>query len=163
MGVLLLEAERAFGAASAVAYVRRAHGLEFVAAMGRAEDAHEWLRAIPLDAQIPVALATRRGVPCWFESRTALEVAFPGWSTRVPHAARFGALVALPLRAGEAVLGAIGFAFDDERPFPEDERAALAAAALAGAAALQRIEGALRPEPGRDVPALSVASGRGPA
>lgn len=141
MSVLVLEAERAFGAASAVAYLASGATLELTAAMGRAEDADEWLRAVPLEAQIPVARALREGRPCWFESRAALAAAFPGWATRVPHAERFGALAALPLRRGDRALGAIGFAFDDERAFPAETRALFSAAAEEGAAALGRIAG----------------------
>ena len=136
MSVLVLEAERVFGSASSVAYLRRGDALEFVAAVGRVEDADEWLRSVPVEAHIPVARATREGEPGWYESGAALAAAFPGWRERVPHAERFGALAALPLRVGDATLGAIGLAFDEERPFPPEERALLLAAAAEGAAAL---------------------------
>jgi GAF domain-containing protein len=138
MSVLVLEAERTFGAASAVAYAHGGATLELVAAMGRAEDSSEWIRSVPLDAQIPVARAVREGRPCFFESRQALAEAFPGWAARVPHAERFGALAALPLRRGEVVLGGVGFAFDTERPFLPEERAALFGAVEEGAVAFER-------------------------
>jgi hypothetical protein len=144
MSVLVLEAEQTFGASSAVAYLVRGAALEFAAAVGRAEDAHEWLHSVPRDAQIPVARAVREGRPCWFECRAALAAAFPGWMARVPHAERFGALAALPLRRGEATLGAVGLAFDLERRFSRDERAALETAAAEGALGLERVGGAGR-------------------
>lgn len=137
MSVLVLEA-RSLGATSAVGYLRRGDALEFASGMGRAEDAGEWLRAVPLSAQIPVARATREGRGGWYRSRAALAAAFPGWAERVPHAARFGALAALPIRRGGVVLGAVGFAFDEERAFGPRERALLTAAVAAGARALER-------------------------
>jgi GAF domain-containing protein len=139
MSVLVLEAEEVFGAASSVAYLRSGDSLELVAAMGRAEDAHEWLRRVPLGAHIPVARAVREGRSGWYESRAALAAAFPGWAERVPHAERFGALAALALRRGEAVLGAVGLAFDVERPFLPEERGHLETVATEGAIALERV------------------------
>jgi GAF domain-containing protein len=139
MSVLVLEAEGAFGAASAVAYALAGANLELVAAMGRAEDAHEWLRVVPLSAQIPVARAIREGRPGWYESRQDLAAAFPGWAERVPHADRFGALAALPLRRAHATLGAVGFAFDQGRTFGPEVRAVLQAVAAEGAVALARV------------------------
>lgn len=138
MSVLVLEAERVFGSTSSVAYLRRGDALEFVAAVGRVEDADEWLRTVPVEAHVPVARAVREGAPGWYESRAALAAAFPGWRERVPHAERFGALAALPLRIGDATLGAIGLAFDEERAFPPEERAVLSAVAAEGAAALDQ-------------------------
>jgi hypothetical protein len=139
MSVLVLEAERSFGASSAVAYGLEGATLELIAALGRAEDANEWLRSVPVTAQIPVARAIRDGQPGWYVSRAALAEAFPGWAERVPHAERFGALAALPLRRGHATLGAVGFAFDQERAFAPAERRALLAAAAEGALALTRV------------------------
>ncbi len=138
MSVLVLQADRAFGVVSAVAFVRKGDRVVPVAAMGPAEDPRGRLASLPLDAQIPAVRAARDGVPFWLESAEALEAAFPEFLRSAPHLRRLGSLAALPLRLGETVLGAVAFGFAESGPFPAEERALLSAAAEQCALALDR-------------------------
>ncbi|HEX9401625.1 MAG TPA: PAS domain-containing protein [Anaeromyxobacter sp.] len=138
MSVLVLQADRAFGVVSAVAFVRKGDQVELVAAMGPAEDRRERLASLPLDAPIPAARAARDGIPFWFESAEALDAAFPGFVHSAPHLSAFGSLAALPLRVGETILGAVAFGFAKARSLPPEERALLVAAAEQCALALDR-------------------------
>ncbi len=79
-----------------------------------------WER-VPLETSSPVTDAARERRPVWIESRA-------GWRERYPELAPeaerrgFGAGVALPLVAGEDVVGAVALAFDEDRRFGAADR-----------------------------------------
>jgi PAS domain S-box-containing protein len=140
--VLVTQAKDALGASSSVAYVLDAAGgrLQFGAAVGGAEadQGREGLASLPLDAPLPGATAVRRGEPIWIESAAQLAAEFPELPSHVPHTGRMHALVALPLRVGDRVLGALNFGFDEPRAFDGEERELILAAAQQCAQALER-------------------------
>jgi CheY-like chemotaxis protein/nitrogen-specific signal transduction histidine kinase len=82
------------------------------------EEVQPWLR-IPLQVSVPVTDAVRTGelvVCCGLEERDARYPAFRGRSPRHTH------LVAIPLRSGGRVLGALGLSFGHPCPLePEDK------------------------------------------
>ena len=80
----------------------------------------------------------RGGEPIWLETAEQLSAAFPELPRYAPHAARMHALVALPLKLGERVLGAVSFGFDEPRAFQPEERELILAAAQQCAQALER-------------------------
>ena len=71
---------------------------------------------LPLDTRAPITTAARTGRPVWAARRDAFEREYPDGARLAPYAA--GAL-AVPFRAGERVIGSIGFPF--ERPDAVDE------------------------------------------
>ncbi len=87
-----------------------------------------------LDAALPIAEAVRARKPLLFE--TAAE-----WLARYPQLAQTGgAMVALPLLAGDRPLGGFAMIFADERNFSEDDRAFMQALAQQCAQALERAQ-----------------------
>ncbi len=138
MSVLVLQADRAFGVSSAVAYVLRNGQLELTAAVGPPLLHHDRFSPLPLDAPLPVAAAARSGVSIWLNSPDEISRAFPKFAEYAPHSRGFSALAALPLRVGNAILGAVAFGFATPGPPPLDERDLLAAGAEQCALALDR-------------------------
>jgi PAS domain S-box-containing protein len=138
MSVLVLQAERAFGVASAVAYVLRGAALELVAAMGPAGDPHGRPSRIPLDAPLPGAAAVRNRTPTWLDTPEDIAARFPALAAVAPSSAEFAALAALPLRVGDQILGVVVFGFARPGPFGKEERELLSAAAEQCALALDR-------------------------
>jgi PAS domain S-box-containing protein len=138
MSVLVLQADRAFGVSSAVAYQLREGELVLVAAQGAPEYRRERISRLPLDAPTPVAEAVRERTALWLDTPEAIAARFPRFAEIVPHSAGFQAMAALPLCVGDAVLGAVGFGFARRGPFPPEERDLLAAGAEQCALALDR-------------------------
>ncbi|ABS28091.1 multi-sensor signal transduction histidine kinase [Anaeromyxobacter sp. Fw109-5] len=138
--VLVMQAKEALGASSSVAYLLDAAGvrLQFAAAVGGAEAEHGRARLVPLDAPLPGAEAVRRGEPIWVEGAAQLSAQFPELPRWAPHTARMHALVALPLKVGDRVLGVVNFGFDEPRVFDGEERELILAAAQQCAQALER-------------------------
>jgi K+-sensing histidine kinase KdpD len=138
MSVLVLEADRAFGVDSAVAYALRGGALELVAAMGPAHDARHRPASLALDAPTPVSAAVRTRAPIWLETREEIVARFPGIEELSPRTAELSAMAAFPLRVGDEVLGAIGFGFAAPGPHPREDLELFAAAAEQCALALDR-------------------------
>ena len=138
MSVLVLQADRAFGVSSAVAYVIRDGRLELTAAVGPPLLRHDRFSPLPLDAPLPAAAAARSGVAIWLNSPDEISREFPEFAEFAPHSRSFSALAALPLRVGNAILGAVAFGFATPGPPPLDERELLAAGAEQCALALDR-------------------------
>jgi PAS domain S-box-containing protein len=138
MSVLVLQADRAFGVSAAVAYVLRDGRLELTAAVGPPLLDHERYSPLSLDAPVPVAAAARSGMSIWLSSPEEISRNFPELAEFAPHSRSFSALAALPLRVGNAILGAVGFGFATPGPPPLDERDLLVAGAEQCALALDR-------------------------
>ncbi len=120
----------------ALHWERAAGELELVHAFGVSEPfADRWRRASAREA-FPMGEAYRTGEPVFVGTRAALAARFP----RFAEEARQDGVVAcaaIPLAAGGS-RGGIGLLFDSERPFDEDERAAILAVARACAQAFDR-------------------------
>jgi PAS domain S-box-containing protein len=137
MSVLVLQADRVFGVASALAYVLRGGGLELVAAMAPAGDERGRPVRVALDAPLPVAAAVRGRAPIWLDTQEEIAARFPGLAEVAPMA-ELSAMAALPLRVGDGILGAVVFGFATPGPFRREERELLAAGAEQCALALDR-------------------------
>ena len=90
---------------------------------------------IPLTTRAPIAAAARDGVPVWVQRRREFAHRFPDGAALAPYAS--GAL-AVPVRVGGNVVGAMGFPFTDSRAITEEVRAIAAIAADLGGQALER-------------------------
>jgi PAS domain S-box-containing protein len=136
--VAVAQAEAALGASAAVACTldAAAGALRIEAARG-ATLAPPRGSTIPLDAPLPIARAAREGRAIWLESGEAILAAYPALGEIVPPE-RLGALVALPLRAGGRVLGAVAFVFEAGRRFGPALREIVATAAGQCAQAMER-------------------------
>jgi signal transduction histidine kinase len=79
---------------------------------------------VSLDARLPIAHCMRNGENIFIETHDALAKAYPDASaTSSVSTQKRQALVCVPLRSGEQVVGAIAVTFDRARTFDEDERA----------------------------------------
>ncbi|HSD19025.1 MAG TPA: PAS domain-containing protein, partial [Anaeromyxobacter sp.] len=112
--------------------------LHLAAAKGWAETVSERIATLPLDAPLPVAEVARRAEPLWLETQEQIVARFPELPRFAPHAARMGALAALPLKVGECVVGAVTFGFDAPRGFSAEKRELMTAVAQQCAQALDR-------------------------
>jgi PAS domain S-box-containing protein len=138
--VVVYGARAMLGAKIALAYVLDRDGATLrLGAAVTTDEAHPgWIQEMPLDAPVPAAAAARTGEAYWLETRPEIAAEFPVFADLAPHADTFGALAALPLRARSQVLGSLGFAFDEERPFATEERELLSSVAYECAQALDR-------------------------
>jgi GAF domain-containing protein/anti-sigma regulatory factor (Ser/Thr protein kinase) len=90
---------------------------------------------IPLATRAPITTAARDGVPAWAQRRREFAHRFPDGAALAPYAS--GAL-AVPVRVGDRVVGAMGFPFDHSGSITEEVRAIAAIAADLGGQALER-------------------------
>ena len=90
---------------------------------------------IPLVTRAPITTAAREGAPAWAQRRREFVHRFPDGAVLAPYAA--GAL-AVPIRVGEHVVGAMGFPFDRSGSITEEVRAIAGIAADLGGQALER-------------------------
>ncbi len=88
-----------------------------------------------LSLRAPIAAAAREGHTVWAESHSELVRAFPD-SARLTGSAR--SALAVPVRRGDAVIGAMAYAFAEAGAVTLERRAAAALAAELGAQALER-------------------------
>jgi PAS domain S-box-containing protein len=156
MSVLVLQADRAFGVSSSVAYVLRDGALELVASVAPAGRARRPPGRLPLDAPIPAAAAARAGAAIWLDTPADVAARFPAGGA-VALDAPVAAVAALPLRIGQEVLGAVACEFETPGPFPQEERDLLAAAAEQCALALDRARLLDRERAAREAEARSAA------
>jgi PAS domain S-box-containing protein len=95
-----------------------------------------WQR-LPLDATTPAGYAVLSGTPVYVGSPDDARERFPAMF-RVPSTRTQHAWAAVPLRAGGAVIGALGVSFGDVRDFPAAERRFLETVADQCALAVER-------------------------
>jgi PAS domain S-box-containing protein len=111
--------------------------VEMLGANGMPPDvASEW-QQFPIDAPVPLAWVARTGGPLFLESAADWMRQFPELATladSVGHRAN----AVVPLTVGERTVGALGFAFERERPFDEEDRAFAMTLARHCALALER-------------------------
>jgi len=92
---------------------------------------------IPADAPLPACDVARSGEALWFESREAIRAAYPLLLEGASGLSQVSAIVTLPIRAGEAVRGALGIMFRTPRSFGPELRELLGTAVDQGAPALE--------------------------
>ena len=91
---------------------------------------------IPVPPVVRTAASTREVQ--WFETHEALVAAFPSVKNAHTPAARLQALVALPLKLGQRMLGVIGFTYSASKRWDDDQRDFLLTIAEVCAQALDR-------------------------
>jgi signal transduction histidine kinase len=136
--VLVSRGAAALDAITAVCFAIAPEGLSLVAAAGLAATERRRLERIPASAPIPAAEVARTGEPLWLEEPAAVRARFDAAGALVPYAARLGALAAVPLATGGAVIGALAFGFAGGRRFEAGERELIVALACQCALALER-------------------------
>lgn len=93
--------------------------------------------SVPLDAPLPVSDAARGRSPVWIAGQAAWARAYPQLGDEAARA-RVASAAALPLMAGDVVVGAIAASFGHERSFTEADRdIALALAEASGQSLLR--------------------------
>jgi anti-sigma regulatory factor (Ser/Thr protein kinase)/GAF domain-containing protein len=90
---------------------------------------------VPLSLRAPIAAAAREGHTVWVESHSELVRAFPD-AARLTGSAR--SALAVPIRRGATVIGAMAYAFAEPDAVTLERRAAATLAAELGAQALER-------------------------
>jgi len=134
-GVIVDEGRRAVEAAAAVVVVRGDDGaLEVLAAQGYSEAALSAGVSL-MAAATPLGAALDTGEAVWLQSRAEAQRRFPHMFS--VHTSRH-AWAALPLRLDNRLLGALGFSFDDEGGFTDEDRAFISLLAQQCAQALDR-------------------------
>ena len=109
--------------------------LEIVDPLGAERQTLEPGLRLPLETRAPITEAARTGSAVWVSTREEFERAFPDGARLAPYAA--GAL-AVPIRAGEWVIGSIGFPFVSTEGLDDETRAIAQIAADLGGQALER-------------------------
>jgi signal transduction histidine kinase/PAS domain-containing protein len=114
-----------------------ADALELVHAVGYDDEATARWARIPLDAAFPLSDAARTREPVLLETDAERDARYPHLAA-LRRANGGGAMAAVPLLAGDRVLGTLGFNFPAERPLGASERAFLRALAEQCAQAVDR-------------------------
>ena len=132
-------ARAAFGADAGMVSVLDAEGkrLEVVYTSGFDADVVDAYRQIPLEVRTPATSAARTGEPVWIETATELAARYPDLAS-IHGELGHEALMALPVRTGDRILGAAGVTFAKARHFTADDRAFIQALAHQCGQALER-------------------------
>jgi len=134
--VVVSEGVAALGASGGSLLVPdRDEHLDVAGSVGYGEALIDRLRDERRDAQLPAAWAMRSRQPVWLESRHERDELFPELVGLEPRSV---SMCAVPLIAGDRVMGALRFSFDVPRLFDADERSFVTALAGQGAQALER-------------------------
>ncbi len=112
--------------------------LDIVGLAGHPPDVTERLRQLPLDQPSPATEAVRTGEPQWARTRAENAARFPE-TAAIQAQAGTDATMALPLRAGGEVIGALAFGFDGPQLFSNEEKALALALADVGGQAFEQI------------------------
>ena len=137
--VLVAEAERTLGVVSTAVYTRDARGaLQLVAQSGLSPEAVARIERLAPDAPYPVADVVRTGEPRWFEREADLLAAYPALRDVLAPDQFPSAAAILPLIAASGPVGALRFAFAEQRRLERDERALLRTVAAQAAQAMER-------------------------
>lgn len=136
-GVIVEQGVAALAASNGSLVLRNHDTLELVRSVGLPDDVTRAYHTMSLDADVPIAEAVRTGEIVLLETRAERDARFPGLRG-VGERTGTGALVAVPLRSGGDVIGCLAFGYEDERPFPEEERHFLSSLARQCAQAMER-------------------------
>ncbi|GGR13364.1 GAF domain-containing protein [Deinococcus ruber] len=137
VGRAVMQAGRhAAGAFGATVYVLDGSGqqLDLLISSGYGPVSTQWSR-LDLARSLPVTDSVRRAEALFLDQQTYLRQ-YPD----LPRQAATCSTAVLPLRAGARTLGVLGFSFDRDHPFPEDERTFLLTLANQCAIALERAQ-----------------------
>ena len=139
--VVVDEGLRALSArAGSVAFVdETGTELELIAAAGYPETAIQLYKRIPVEARFPLADAVRGGKTILLQTAEERDANYPNLAD-LRRANGGGAMAALPLIAGDAVLGAIAFNFGGDRTLSDPDIAFLYALARQCVQALERAQ-----------------------
>jgi PAS domain S-box-containing protein len=137
---MVLQAHEALGVSTALALVRSADGeaLQVLASLGFDAPRLAPFEGMRVDTPVPVAEAVRTGEPVFVPSVAEARERYPMLDDFAPAAIRGGAVVACPLRAGGAVIGALTLGFSEPRRFDPEQRAILLTVADQCAQAMER-------------------------
>jgi PAS domain S-box-containing protein len=121
--VIINQVIAASGAVAGSMYVLSADGatLELVRAVGYPESILDQWQRFPLDAPTPLAEAVRTGQPIFLATFEERVERYPDLVKQMTPLLR-GAATALPLIVDGQVAGAIGFSYEQPRPFAEEDR-----------------------------------------
>ena len=143
--VVLHQALALVGAAGVNLSLLNLEGRELVttASAGYAPELIQRFQTYPLDAALPASDAVRSGEGVWLNSAAVRDRLYPHLAGLAPEHA---AWAIVPLRSRGAAIGAMSFAFVEERSFDLPERALIEALVAQCASALERVraEGAER-------------------
>lgn len=103
-------------------------------AAGYSDDPLHHFARFPFDASLPMTDVARTRAPLWVSGRDAFYARYPHLTTE-PGRAR---IAAVPLDAGDRLLGAISLSFPDTRDFTPEEQEFILAVARECARALER-------------------------
>jgi GAF domain-containing protein/anti-sigma regulatory factor (Ser/Thr protein kinase) len=135
--VVVSEGVIALGASGGTLLVPEDDHLEVPATVGYDDALVARLRAERRDAELPAATAIRTRRNVWLESREERDEQFPELVGLEPGTV---SMCAVPLVAGENILGALRFSFDSARLFDADERNFVQTLAAQTAQALERAQ-----------------------
>jgi GAF domain-containing protein/anti-sigma regulatory factor (Ser/Thr protein kinase) len=135
--VVVSEGVEALGASGGGLLLASEERLTVPATVGYSEPLVARLRAESRDDDLPAATALRTGESIWLESRDERDERFPALTGLEPGTV---SMCAVPLVAGDHVLGALRFSFDVARLFDTDERRFVTTLAGQTAQALERAE-----------------------
>lgn len=145
--LIVTEGAEALGAQAGIAAVLTASGteLEVVDSTGiRPETARRW-RRIPISAPLVLAEAARTGEPIWVRALGEWLARHPTFATWA-ELADYEAFAGIPVRVGDRVIGALGFAFKEIKEFDSSEKAFIETLAHQCALALERARLLVREE-----------------
>ena len=114
-----------------------AGALEVVRSVGYPPKVIEAFSRVPLDADLPMAEAVRRGEPVFIGTVEERDRLFPGLR-EVRRQTGSEALAAIPLRSGGRVIGGLAFSYGQQQAFSDVDREFLASLARQCAQALER-------------------------
>jgi PAS domain S-box-containing protein len=109
-------------------------------AKGYSEMARLSVESIALEngAAFPIVDSIRKGQPVWIASQADLVRLYPHLAT-ISSQGRAYRVVCLPISSRKGIIGALGFTFDDNRPFDDEENAFLLLVARLTGQALERV------------------------
>jgi PAS domain S-box-containing protein len=110
----------AVGATVSAAYVLEPGALRQLRVRGVDPDVVRRHARLPLEAPVPTCRAATTGEPVWLETPAEVAAAFPALAATGLDAR--GAVVALPVRGAQGVIGAFGFTFAEARRLDEADR-----------------------------------------
>jgi signal transduction histidine kinase len=134
------EGSRVVAASSGVAFLIQpgTQTARLVAHVGLGDELARAIATRSLEGPSPVSVSMREGRPVWMASAGDLDQAFAELETTTHQTFHRRAVAALPLNVSGMIVGAIAFAFPDERAFEQGERDFLTVLAERVQAAMER-------------------------
>ncbi|MRG90444.1 GAF domain-containing protein [Polyangium spumosum] len=107
-----------FGATSSLVYLldERRQFVELASVAGATSERFERFRRVPLDADVPLTHAVRRGEAVWLAGHADVAAVFPAAAALPRGQARLEGVVAIPLCTTTTIIGGIAFSFYGDVP-----------------------------------------------